>query len=76
MKNPSGKGEYMDRKEIVEALFDMRRVKHKGTLYRYVNALILRNVKGTAAYSAELMDLCGFSVVIVPIEEVENISRE
>ena len=45
-------------------------VNYKGTLYRFVSAIIKKNDKGEVYYLAELKDLNANSICIVKLEDV------
>lgn len=63
----------MTNEEAKQALFEKFPVKYKGIEYSCVTAIIYRHDgKGKLIISAELLDKCNNSVVIVPTKDIER----
>ncbi len=63
-------------KEAKRLLYEERPVIFAGTKYKKINALIFRKVEGRYRATAELLDMNHNSVVIAPIEWIDDTDEE
>lgn len=66
----------MNHKELQTAFVNESPVKYDGAVYQKINAIIYRKKDGHILETAELLDKCGNSIVIVLGKHVETADED